>query len=469
MSKVLHADYLIVGAGASGMAFADTIVEESSRTIIIVDKEHKPGGHWNHAYSFVTLHQPSSFYGVGSKELSRGAIDSVGLNAGLHELASGAEVSAYYDQLMREVLLPSGQVHYFPMSEYLGDGQIRSLLTSEIITVSFDTLVDATYYKTSVPATHTPAFTVNDNLQVIPPNHLPLLTAAIEGITVIGGGKTAIDTCLWLLQHGVSADAIMWIMPRDAWFIDRKNTQPSKAFFFDTIGAQAAQLECVAQSTSLEDMFLRLEKSGVFLRLDPNVVPSMFHGATISKQELEEIRRIKQVVRLGRVISLDEGEITFEHGSRPLPANQVLVDCTASAITNLTRVPVFAEHRITLQTVRAYQPTFSAAFIAHIDLTYSDQDKKNRLCTVVRLPNHDYEWVDLTYQNMMNQYFWSKEPGLKKWLHNHRLDGFMRMVANVKFYELKHLRVLNRMRKAAKPAIAKLKHYKKALETAGLT
>lgn len=461
MPKVLHADYLIVGAGASGMAFADTVVEESSRTIIIVDKEHKPGGHWNHAYSFVTLHQPSSFYGVSSKELSRGAIDSIGLNAGLHELASGAQVSAYYDQLMREVFLPSGQVHYFPMSEYLGDGRIRSLLTSEIITVSFDTLVDSTYYKTSVPATHTPAFLIKDSLKVIPPNHLPQINTPIEGVTVIGGGKTGIDTCLWLLQHGVSADAIMWIMPRDAWFIDRKNTQPSKAFFFDTIGAQASQLECVAESTSLEDMFLRLEKSGVFLRLDPNVMPKMFHGATISKQELNEIRRIKQVVRLGRVVSVEKGQITFDKGTLPLPENQVLVDCTASAITNLTRVPVFANNSITLQTVRAYQPTFSAAFIAHIDLTYSDQDKKNRLCTVVRLPNHDYEWVDLTYQNMMNQYFWSKEPGLKKWLHNNRLDGFMRMVAGVKFYEFKHLGVLNRMRKAAKPAIAKLKQYKK--------
>lgn len=469
MSKTLHADYLIVGAGASGMAFADTVVEESSRTIIIVDKEHKPGGHWNHAYSFVTLHQPSSFYGVSSKELSRGAIDSIGLNAGLHELASGAQVSAYYDQLMREVFLPSGQVHYFPMSEYLGDGRIRSLLTSEIITVSFDTLVDSTYYKTSVPATHTPAFLIKDSLKVISPNHLPQINTPIEGVTVIGGGKTSIDTCLWLLQHGVSADAIMWIMPRDAWFIDRKNTQPSKAFFFDTIGAQASQLECVAESTSLEDMFLRLEKSGVFLRLDPNVMPKMFHGATISKQELNEIRRIKQVVRLGRVVSVEKGQITFDKGTLPLPENQVLVDCTASAITNLTRVPVFANNSITLQTVRAYQPTFSAAFIAHIDLTYSDQDKKNRLCTVVRLPNHDYEWVDLTYQNMMNQYFWSKEPGLKKWLHNNRLDGFMRMVAGVKFYEFKHLGVLNRMRKAAKPAIAKLKQYKKALETSGLS
>ena len=105
MLENVKADYLIVGAGASGMAFADTLLAESTASIILVDKEHKPGGHWNHAYSFVTLHQPSSFYGVSSKELSRGVIDQVGLNKGLNELASGAQINAYYDDLMHEVFL----------------------------------------------------------------------------------------------------------------------------------------------------------------------------------------------------------------------------------------------------------------------------------------------------------------------------------------------------------------------------
>ena len=37
----------------------------------------------------------------------------------------------------------------------------------------------------------------------------------------------------------VNPDDIQWIMPRDAWLIDRKNTQPTEAFFVDSIGAQA--------------------------------------------------------------------------------------------------------------------------------------------------------------------------------------------------------------------------------------
>jgi hypothetical protein len=464
MTKTIQADYLIVGAGASGMAFADTLLAESAVSIILVDKEHKPGGHWNHAYSFVTLHQPSSFYGVSSKELSRGVIDKVGLNKGLNELASGAQVNAYYDDLMHEVFLPSGRVHYFPRCEYLGNGLIKSLVTGKTFNVTFQKLVDSTYYKTSIPATHTPAFHIDHDVNFIPPNDLPYLSSPIQGVTIIGGGKTAIDSCLWLLEQGVPADNIMWVMPRDAWFIDRKNTQPSSEFFFDTIGAQALQMEAIAESTSMPDMFLRLEKAGVFLRLDTQVLPKMFHGATISQKELTQIQQIKNVIRQGRVVSLHKDKMQFEQSEVALPIGQTVVDCTASAITNLEISQVFTDNTITLQTVRSYQPVFSASFIAHIELAYQDIEKKNSLCRVVPLPNHDFDWVELTYKNMMNQFFWSKEPGLKKWLQNNRLDGFMKMVSAVKFYEFKKLAVLNRMRKAAKPAIAKLKLYKSELE-----
>jgi len=447
------------------MAFVDTLVTESDKTVIIVDKDDKPGGHWNHAYSFVTLHQPSSFYGVSSKELSRGVKDKVGLNKGLNELASGAEVLAYYDELMREYFLPSGRVHYFPKCEYLGDGLIRSILTGQTFTVEVNKTVDSTYYKTSIPATHTPGFPVDDSVHFMPPNTLPKLQQVIQGVTIIGGGKTGIDTCLWLLERGVPADNIRWIMPRDAWLLDRKNTQPTTEFFADTIGAQAAQMEAIANSSSMQDKLLKLEQCGYFLRLDEDVLPKMFHGATMSKLEVEALRAIKQVVRLGRVSSVEETKIVLEQGEIPLADNEIVVDCTASAITNLAISQVFNDNVITLQMVRSYQPVFSASFIAHIQLTYDDIDKKNNLCRVVPLPNHDYEWVELTYRNMMNQFFWSKEPGLKKWLLNNRLDGFMAMVAGVKLYEFENLKILNRMRKAAKPAIAKPKEYKAQLES----
>ena len=78
-----------------GMAFADVLVEESNATLIIIDKYPAPGGHWNHAYPFVALHQPAAFYGVKSRELSNGKIETTGLNEGYGSLSSLDEIQSY--------------------------------------------------------------------------------------------------------------------------------------------------------------------------------------------------------------------------------------------------------------------------------------------------------------------------------------------------------------------------------------
>ena len=109
-NRPIETDYLVIGAGATAMAFVDTLLSESDARVVMVDRYHRPGGHWNHAYPFVRLHQPSAYYGVNSRSLGSGAKDEVGLNRGLMELASGAEVLDYFDQVMNHRFLPSGRV-----------------------------------------------------------------------------------------------------------------------------------------------------------------------------------------------------------------------------------------------------------------------------------------------------------------------------------------------------------------------
>ena len=92
---------------------------------------HRPGGHWNDAYPFVRLHQPAAFYGVNSRELGQRQKDTVGLNAGLYDLASGAELLAYFDQLMQQRFLPSGRVRFLPMSQVVGEHEVQSLVTGQ--------------------------------------------------------------------------------------------------------------------------------------------------------------------------------------------------------------------------------------------------------------------------------------------------------------------------------------------------
>lgn len=455
-TQTLQCDYLIVGTGAVGMAFADTLLSETDASIVLVDRYAKPGGHWNKAYPFVTLHQPSQFYGVSSEELSSGYRDEVGLNQGLWDLASGAEVSAYFDRVMRHRFLPSGRVQYFPLCEYLGDGSFRSVLTGDEYVVDARRHVDATYLKTTVPSTHKPSFTVAPEARFIPINGLVDVEQTPDDFVVIGGGKTGIDACLWLLQQGVAPEKIRWIVSRDAWLLDRQNTQPSMDFFDSMVGTVARQFEAAAAAESVPDLFNRLEQAGVLLRLDPNVTPQMFHGATVSRAEVDALRQIKNVIRLGHVTAIERDRIVLQQGEIPCSANTLHVDCSASAITNLDIKTVFDGKLITPQTVRPYQPVFSAAFIAHVEAAYEDEAEKNELCSVVPLPNHDTDWIRMLAAQMMNQYRWTQDKSIGKWLLENRLDAGSSMVKAVDKNDAEKVSILNRVREASVPAVTNL-------------
>jgi hypothetical protein len=97
----------------------------------MVDRRHGAGGHWLDAYPFVRLHQASSFYGVASTLLGGGRIQQDGPEAGLHERATAPEVCAYYARVLRERMLGSGKVTFYPNCDYLGEDQFVSRLSGQ--------------------------------------------------------------------------------------------------------------------------------------------------------------------------------------------------------------------------------------------------------------------------------------------------------------------------------------------------
>ncbi|MGK0405690.1 MAG: hypothetical protein ACJAR6_001065 [Oleispira sp.] len=464
MAEELNADYVIVGSGAIGMAFADTILTESDATIIIIDRYAKPGGHWNVAYPFVQLHQPSSFYGVSSKELSSGRVEQEGLNAGLGELASGAAVSAYFDDVMRHQFLPSGRVKYFPMCDYQGDGKFVSKVSGKQYHATANgKTVDATYLKTSVPKTHTPNFEIGDGVRFMPLNDLPTVTSAPDGYVVVGAGKTGIDACLWLLEQHVEPSMITWVVSREAWLLDRQNAQMMEEFFFDTIGSRANMLESIVHAESPDDMFKRLEQCGYFLRIDESTTPEMFHAATVSKLEIEQLRRIENVVRLGHLTAISTTEMKFEKGALPTTANTLYIDCSASAIVDRGGKPVFDGDLITPQFVRPYQPVFSASLIAHVELNFQSEEDKNRLCGVVPLPNSDIDFIHFTAAAFMNQYQWSQDDKLQQWMSGNRLDGPGTLLKTIAKDDIEKWAVIDRIKKNSPLAAVKLSEFQAAL------
>ena len=328
----IETDYLVVGAGAMGVAFVDSLVEHSSFDVVMVDRRHRAGGHWLDSYPFVQLHQPSANYGINSTVLGQDRIETDGIDAGFYERASGTEICGYYDEVMRHRLLASGQVQFFPMCDYLGDRRFRSLVNGHVTEVTVRRgAVDATYMETRVPAREPAPFTVAEGVQCVPVGELTSIERPPAGYVIVGGGKTALDAICWLLDRETSPDDITWIRPRDSWLLNRKFFQPGEGVM-ETFEGIVLELEAVRDCDSVEEVCDRLESHEVLLRIDASVVPTMMKGATLSAGELAQLRRIDNVVRLGHVEHIDPDEIVLERGSIATSPDRLHVHCATPRV-----------------------------------------------------------------------------------------------------------------------------------------
>ncbi len=436
-TQPIETDYLVVGAGATAMAFVDTLLSETDAQVVMVDRHHRPGGHWNDAYPFVGLHQPSAFYGVNSRELSTWTKDTTGLNEGMYELASGAEVLSHFDLVMRQRFLPSGRVQWFPMCDYSagadGTHRFKSLLNDdERQVVARRKLVNATHARTEVPSTHRPGYTVAQGVDCIPLNRLPNVQRSYACYTVVGSGKTGMDACLWLLQNGVAPSRIRWIMPRDAWLLDRANTQPGAENFERSMGSTIGQFDAIIEATSIADLFARLEQRGLLLRIDKTVEPGTYRCAIISQAELAQLRRIDDIVRLGRLDSVQPTQITLQRDSLPADPDTLYVDCSAGAIQMPPALPVFDGDQINLLMVRWCQPVFSAALIAYVESHVTDPAEQNALCRLVPSPERPADWLRMWAVTLANTAAWRQNAGLNAWLSQCRLNSLNAMMRGVR-------------------------------------
>jgi hypothetical protein len=426
----IETDYLVIGAGAMGMAFVDTLLTETDASVVLVDAGHQPGGHWNVAYPFVRLHQPSAYYGVNSRPLGSGFIDRSGWNAGFYELASVAEVCAYFDGVMREQLLPTGRLTYHPMSKYLGDKKFRTLGGDEYVVTVRRRIVDATYLKATVPSMRPAPFFVADGVEAVAPNDLPRRAATFDHYTIVGAGKTGIDACLWLLRNGVVPERLRWIVPRDSWLMNRATVQPG-AQFAPQLGASFAnRRQDIAAATSPEDLFERLERSDVLWRVDPAVQPTMYHCAIVSGPELEQLRRVEDVVRLGHLTRAEADQIVLR-GGEASAGDSLYVDCTASGLPRREPVDVFDGARITLQSVRGCQQVFSAALIAHLEATDRDDAARNELTVPVPHPDVPVDWLRIMLSDNRAQIRWLRDIDLSQWLDGCRLNLVKELFAHL--------------------------------------
>lgn len=426
LADELETDYLVIGAGATGMAFVDTLLRYCSCDVILLDRRHAPGGHWLDAYPFVRLHQPSAIYRVESMALGLDRIETEGPNAGYYERASASEICAYYDRVLQERVLPTGRVRFLPLHDHHGpedDAQLAvSRLTGRPRRIRVRrAVVDARFLEAGIPANRVPPFEVAPGTRVIPPNVLPSQTQAPSGFTVIGAGKTAMDTVVWLLDRGVVPENIRWIRARDAWLSDRSCLQ-ALDLAAPTLACVARSTEAAARARDMADLFRRLQEVGLFAALDPEVTPGTFRGAQTSKVERDQMRRVTEVVRAGYVTAIAPECIEMQEGSIPTDREHLHIDCTANALTPRPTRPVFEEGRITVQCLRFGLTCFNAALTAYVEATRAELAEKNRLCPPCVLPSDARDWVTVRLHSMQADLAWNAEPDIKAFMQASRLN-----------------------------------------------
>ena len=472
-------DYLVVGTGAAAMAFVDTLIgEDPEATVLMVDRHHRPGGHWNDAYPFVRLHQPAAFYGVASLELGQDWKDETGSNAGLYSLASGAEVLAHFDRVMQQRFLPSGRVRWLPMTDWLGSadpvagrsgladtpaGQrgpvhaLRCLTSGRTRRVQVvRKLVDGTQAQTAVPSTRPPKYALAPGVQCMPLNGLPQIRRPHASYTVVGSGKTGMDAILWLLDNGVEPSRVRWIMPRDAWLLDRANLQPGAENAERSVGAVIGQAECIAEAESPSDLLYRMEARGLLMRIDPRVMPTSYRCASVSRAELAQLRRVEDIVRLGHVQRIEPTRIVLDRGSLPAEPDTLYIDCSAPALSAATARSVFDGDRINLLMLHTCQPVYSAAQIAWVESHVSAPAEKAALCSVVPVPERPEHVLTMWAVTARNAERSQQNAALRAWLKQCRLNAMAVFLRDLPADDPRRTSLMQRVSQSAAAARARL-------------
>ncbi len=430
----LETDYLVIGAGALSMSFVDSLIENSDRHITIVDRHAKPGGHWNVAYPYVTLHQPSATYGINSMGFDDDRIAVSGPNAGLYELATGTQVRDYFERAMSERFIPSGRVSYHPMSDYIsgesGEHRFRAILGGGETQVSVRRkLVDGRDFTARVPATEKRKFPVGDDVRITTPGRLPECWLGQDGAwerpsqyVLLGAGKTAMDAGTWLLQMGVDPADIGWVRPRETWMINRLATQPGAEYLAQTVDWQLNQMLIAQEAANADEIFLGLEERGHMLRLDPEHLPTKFVFPTISEAEVEMLRTIENVIRIGRLTGIERGVLHGQQGEATVAQDALFIDCTASAAPRQPAQPIWQDGRIIPQLLQVPLVSLSAAVIGYIEATMEGDQAKNSTALPAQITDSPAHYPQALLNGAMNRMLWSQNDDLSGWLAKQRLD-----------------------------------------------
>jgi hypothetical protein len=142
----------------------------------------------------------------------------------------------------------------------------------------------------------------------------------------------------------------------------------------------------------------------------------------LSARELDALRQIGDVVRLGRVRRIEADRIVLERGETETSADVLHVDCTALGLNNAPATPVFQPARIVIQQVRQLSPSFNAALVGFVEAHRDNDADKNELCPPNPYPSSIEDWPRMVSRTWRTEGRWLTEPDLLAWVAKSRLN-----------------------------------------------
>jgi hypothetical protein len=219
----------------------------------------------------------------------------------------------------------------------------------------------------------------------------------------------------------VPASAIQWIRPREAWWLNRRLSQPH-ALLPELYRGLAIRIETAALATSTQDLFARLEAAEAMLRLDPGIRPTPFRGALVSEAELTLLRRIEDVVRLGRVRRIERDRIVLDHGCVPTDETTLHVHCAAAGLARPALRPIFEPGRVTVQPMSLAYACYQFAMLGVVEATVDSDDEKDRLCPPIQYWDADTDYLSALLASVASAPARAAHPALTAWMKSTRLN-----------------------------------------------
>src|SRR3954454_4487209 len=151
------------------------------------------------------------------------------------------------------------------------------------------------------------------------------------------------------------------------------------------------------------------------LRIDPSATPTMAKAPTLGRCELDLLRSIEHVLRLGHVRVASRGRVDLAEGSVAVADDALVVNCAADGLKRPPLVPIWGPETITLQPVRAGFPCFGTALAGYVEATRVDDAEKNRLCPPSSYGNSLADWALMNARGARNTAAFSADPDIKQW------------------------------------------------------